>query len=229
MSSLPVPPAEEQLLETDAFALDLFWERFRTTILVLAAAVVISVVAVVLWMINSHNSRLAAQAQFAKADGSEEWQQVIEKYPSSPQAANAYLLLGGAQREAGDLEASTTTFQDFLVKFPKSQLLGEAWLGLAENLDLEGKSAEAIKVLEEIQAGQADSYVAAYAAFLEGRLAVREGRLEDARKMFSALVATYPTSPVARLAGAQVDELIPFLPPRTTSDVPPAVQPETDG
>jgi len=229
MSSQPLPPAEEQMLATDSLAIDLFWDRYRTAILLLAAAIVVAGVAVVLWMINSHNSRLAAQAQFAMASGSEEWQKVIEKYPSSPQAANAYLLLGAAQREAGDREASTKTFQDFLVKFPQNQLVGEAWLGVAENLDLDGKSDEAIKVLEEIQARQADSYVAAYAALLQGRVAVREGRLEDARKLLSALVATYPTSPVARMAGAQVDELIPFLPAQTASDAPTAVQPTNGG
>ena len=222
MSSQPVPPAEEQLLETDHIALEIFWERYRTTIFLLVAAVLVACVAVVLWMINRHNTQLAAEMAFAKAEGPEKWEQVITDYPSSPQAANAYRLLGAAQREAGDLEASTKTFQTFLVKFPHSQLEGEAWLGLAGNLSLEGKSEEVITVLKEIQAGQADSYVAPFAALWEGRLAMREGRLEDARKIFSTLVASYPRSPIARMAGAQVDELIPFLPVSTESGSPEA-------
>lgn len=220
MPSQPTPPAQEQLFESDSFVLEVFWERYRLAILLLVAAAVIAVVAGIFWMINRHNTQLEAEAVFAQAGSPEEWEQVLTKYPGSPQAANALLLLAEAQREAGNLDASTQSFQDFLVKFPKNSLAGEASLGLAGNLDLEGKSKEAITVLKEIQAEQSDSYVAAYAALLEGRLAIREGRLEDARKVFSALVTNYPQSPIARLAGAQVDELIPFLPAQTESAVP---------
>lgn len=213
MSSNTPPPAAEQLFAPGELEADLFWEKHRKTILIAVAAVLVVLALVTLWLINAHNTRLAAAAAFAEAGSPEAWREVMARYPSSPQAADAYFLLAESQREQGDIGGSNETYRKFLTVFPEHALAGGARLGLAENLAAEGKSAEALAALREVQVLNAGSYAASYAALLEGRMALREGRVAEARKIFSNLVATDSTSPAARVAGAQLDELVPILPP----------------
>ena len=42
---------------------------------------------------------------------------------------------------------------------------------------------------------------------------MRSGKFDEARKVFTNLVSSYPRSPAARTAGAQLDAIVPFLPP----------------
>ena len=67
--------------------------------------------------------------------------------------------------------------------------------------------------MRELQAKDPASYAALFAALLEGRALVRMGKLEEARKVLSQLVSTYPQSPPGRTAGAQLDALAPFCLP----------------
>ena len=80
----------------------------------------------------------------------------------------------------------------------------------------QGKRMKPWQRLREVQTKGSASYAAPFAALLEGRILVRMGKFEDARKVLANLVAAYPQSPAGRAAGAQLDALAPFLPP----DVP---------
>jgi tetratricopeptide (TPR) repeat protein len=215
MSSPDQPPAEEQLFDTGEFEAGLFWQRHRRTILLGAAIAVVGVIAIVAWLINSYNARIDAGAAFANAASPGAWREVIAKYPDSKQAADAYFLLAESQREQGDVAESTETYRKFLTVFPKHSLAGGARLGIAENLEISGKTAEAVTALKEAQEGGAGDYAAPYAALLEGRIYLRQGRLDEARRIFSTLVSTYSRSPAARAAGAQLDEIMPLLSPES--------------
>ncbi|HET7239126.1 MAG TPA: tetratricopeptide repeat protein, partial [Terrimicrobiaceae bacterium] len=109
-------------------------------------------------------------------------------------------------------EESSAEYGKFLAAFPKSPLSGGARLGIAENLAAQGKAEEALAALRQVSETDSGSYVAPFAALLEGRMLVRAGKYEEARKVFSSLVSSYPESPAAGAAGAQLDAIAPFLP-----------------
>jgi len=211
MSSTNQPPAEEQLFVSDGLEAELFWQKYRKAILLGAAALVVALAAVALWFVNTYNARLAAEALFANAGNPEEWREVIAKYPASAQAADAWFLVAESLREQGDIAQSTESYQKFLNAFPDHPLAGGARLGIAENLELAGKSTEALTALRDVKTRDAGSYAAAYAALLEGRIFLREGRLDEASKVFSTLVSTDSQSPAARVAGMQLDAIQPLL------------------
>ncbi len=221
MSNANHIPSDEPLLETDSFAAELFWERHRGSILAGVAVLLLAVAGTVFWLITAHNLKLGAEAFFANARNPEAWREVIAKYPGTPQAADAYFLLAESLREQGNVEESTLTLEKFLQVFPGHPLTGGARLGLAENYDLAGKPNEALNAFREVQSRDPGSYAAPFAALLEGRLALREGKLDEARKIFSNLVSTYSRSPLAGAAGAQLDAIAPLLPPAPASPAAP--------
>ena len=231
MSSSQQPPADERLFESDGLDAELFWERYRVPILAGAALVVAAGVGIAAWFYNAHSSRLQAEAEFATAASPEAWRELISRFPKSQPAANAYFLLAEAQREQGNVEESTATFTKFLAAFPKHELIGGARLGIAENLEAAGKTPEALTALREILTLDSGSYAAPFAGLLEGRIFLRQGKLAEARKVFSTLVSTYPTSPAARVAGAQLEQLALLVPvepvpalPAPVAPAPPAAQ-----
>jgi TolA-binding protein len=116
-------------------------------------------------------------------------------------------------RREGKLEESSEQYEKFLAAFPKSSLLGGARLGLAENMAVAGKTDEVLAALQSLREKDGGSYVAPFAALLEGRILMRSGKFDEARKVFTNLVSSYPRSPAARTAGAQLDAIVPFLPP----------------
>jgi TolA-binding protein len=207
------PPADERAYDSGGFEAELFWYRHRSAILLGAAIVLAIAVAVAIWFFSQLSARRAAETLFAEAQDPVAWRELIAKYPKSAPAANAYLLLADSLRAQGKLEESSSLYQKFLAVFPASPLAGGARLGLAENSAVAGKTDEALGALREVQAKDSASYAAPFAALLEGRALIRIGKLEEARKVLTNLVSTYPQSPPGRAAGAQLDALAPFLPP----------------
>lgn len=207
------PPADDRVYDVGSFEAELFWEKNRSVILICIGVVLAVAAAVVVWLFSAHNARQAAESLLAGANNPVAWRELIAKYPDSVPAGNAYFLLADSMREQGNLEESSALYQKFLAVFPESPLIGGARLGLAENLAVAGKTDEAIAALREVQEKESSSYAAPFAALLEGRILIRSGRFEEARKVFSNLVSTYPRSPAGRAAGAQLDAIVPFLPP----------------
>jgi tetratricopeptide (TPR) repeat protein len=203
------PPAEDRLFSDESFATEIFWEKNRQKILVAAAVVVIVGLGVLWWVINLHNTKLAAQAFFAQAATPDAWREVIAKYPGSMPAADASFLLAAALRDEGKIEESTAIYQKFLTEYPEHPLVGGARLGIAENYAMAGNSAEALTAFKAAQA--AGGYVAPFATLLEGRLLLREGKLAEANSVLSKVVTTYQGTPSALIARAQVEEIEPVL------------------
>jgi tetratricopeptide (TPR) repeat protein len=212
------PPADDRVYDIGSLEAELFWEKYRFIILACAGVVLAVAAAIALWLLRTHGARQAAAALFAEANDPAAWREVIAKYPDSAAAADAYFLLAGSLREQGQLEESSGEYRKFLAAFPKSPLSGGARLGLAENLAMAGKTDEALAALRQVSEVDSGSYVAPFAALLEGRILVRSGKFEEARKVFSNLVSTYPRSPAARAAGAQLDAIVPFLPEAPEKD-----------
>ena len=214
------PPADERVYDLGSFEAELFWQKNRSAILIGGAFILAVAAAIVIWLLSQHSARRAAETLFAEAKDSDAWRELIAKYPDSVPAANAYFLLADSLRAQGKLDESSALYEKFLTTFPAHPLAGGARLGIAENLAVAGKTDEALAALREVQAKGSASYAAPFAALLEGRILVRMGKFEEARKVLANLVAAYPQSPAGRAAGAQLDALAPFLPP----DAPKAAQ-----
>ena len=213
MAKSDQPPADDRVYDIGGFEAELFWEKNRLMILVGVGVALVLAAALAIWFIRAHSQRQAAAALFAQAKDPAEWREVIARYPGSAPAADAYFLLADSLRREGKLEDSSAQYEKFLATFPKNSLGGGARLGLAENLAVAGKIDEALAALRAVREKDAGSYAAPFAALLEGRILMRSGKFDEARKVFSNLVSSYPRSPAARTAGAQLDAIVPFLPP----------------
>jgi TolA-binding protein len=213
MAKSDQPPADDRVHDIGSFEAELFWEKNRSIILACVGLALVLAAALAIWFVRAHSQRQAAAALFAQAKDPAAWREVIKRYPGSAPAASAYFLLADSLRRDGKLEESSGQYEKFLTAFPKNSLVGGARLGLAENLAVTGKADEALATLRSVREKDAGSYAAPFAALLEGRILMRSGKYDEARKVFSNLVSSYPRSPAARTAGAQLDAIVPFLPP----------------
>ena len=217
MSEHPQPAADDRLFVSDGLDAELFWAKHRKSIILGVVVLLLALGGTAIWFINAHNTKEGAQRAFATAGNPEAWREVIAKYPTSQPAGDAYFLLAESLREQGNFQESAATYQKFLEGFPEHQLAGGARLGLAENLAAEGKTDQALSALKEVQTENASSYAAPFAALLEGRIYLREGKLLEARKAFLTLISTYQKSPAAQVAHAQIDQLGLILPPEAAA------------
>ncbi len=206
------PTPEGPVLETDELEWELFWHRHKTKILGGAAALILIGLAIGGWYLSSSATDAAARKMLAEANDAAAWSAVIEKYPRSMPAADAYFRLADVQRTNGTLQESTATFRKFLDVFPNHPLAGGALFGVGQNLDAEGKAEEAMAAYREVIERYPKSYAAPFAAYSEAEIFLRDFRREEARRVLEALQSAHPDSTVARLAGAQLERLEKLAP-----------------
>src|SRR5437762_14076368 len=107
MATAP-PPSRDVVLETRFFL-----ERFRKEIIAVLIVVLLAVVGFTGYRYYADRRAAAASASLASAKTSQEYQQVIDRYPNSPATADAYLFLAEAQRgEKKFAEANTTRSEE---------------------------------------------------------------------------------------------------------------------
>lgn len=218
-------PADERVYEDTSLGAEIFWEKNRNTIIGAVVALILAGLGFGVWSVYSHSTKVASEELFAQAKGPEDWTAVVEKYPGSMPAADAYFLLAQNQRAQGKIEESTATFQKILSSFPNHPLAGGASLGIAENLEASGKVDEAVNALRDLQIKYSNTYAAPVALMFESRIYVAQGKLEDARRVLNAFVSTYPESFLKRAAEKQLQGLNALLPASAAATAPLAVPP----
>lgn len=207
------PPAEEQIIEEGGFELELFWHRHGRLVIILGLIVLALGLGTGAWFFNQHRQNVDSAALLAVAGNPGKWRDVIATYPHSAAAADAYFLIANSQQEQGDFAASSQTYGEFIAAFPDHQLVGGALLGIAENFLAQGKTAEALEKLRELQASHSSSYAAPFAALDEGRILMRQGKFADARRIFTNVLQVYPASPVVPFSASLLQEIDRIVPP----------------
>src|SRR5919197_4564969 len=97
------PPSRDVALETR-----FFFERFKKEIVAVLIVVLLAVIAFTGYRYYSDRCAASASASLASAKTAQDYQQVIDRYPNSAAAADAYLLLAEAQRSEKKFAEATT-------------------------------------------------------------------------------------------------------------------------
>src|ERR1043166_2737597 len=115
------PPSRDVVLETRFFL-----DRFKKEIISVLIVALLAVIAFTGYRYYSDRRARAGSASLASAKTAQESQQVIDRYPNSAAAADAYLLLAEALRGKGKFAEANRALQTFIDKFPQNEFLSTA-------------------------------------------------------------------------------------------------------
>jgi len=202
------PPSRDVALETRVF-----WERFKKEITAALVIVLLGVIAFTGYRFYSDRRAAAASALLASAKNAQEYQQVIQRYPNSVAAADAYLLLAEAQRSEKNFAEANTTLQTFISKYPQHEFVSTARMAMAANLESMGKTDEALTMYQQIASAYPNSFNAPMALLSQVYILKAKNRNDDARRICETILTQYRTSIWASEAMQQLRLIKPINPP----------------
>jgi TolA-binding protein len=200
MSSPFTPPEADQEIAPPS-SIELIWMNHRGALLGVIAMVVLLLLIVAGVLSSKHSARIASETLLFSSTGEAGWAELIAKYPRTPAAANAMLLLAASLSDGGRLEESDAIYSRFTETFASSPLAVSGLLGRASNARLAGKPDLALSVYQQAAAGFPQSYGAPYALFGEARLLAQQGRSDDVKRILQTLLSQYPASISAQTVG----------------------------
>ncbi|MFZ4116430.1 MAG: tetratricopeptide repeat protein [Chthoniobacterales bacterium] len=189
--------SETPLLSPPLF--EIFWEQHRQKIIgatFIAVFLVFVLAGLLFW---KRSERLAADHLLSSAHGMEEWQRVVDRYPHSGAAANALLLIAGAQAQEHHLEESQKTYVHFLKRFSHYPLAISARLGMGMNEDVMGHADRAAQEFQQAVTAYPTAYAAPEALLLEARIMARLGKKEEVKRVLQLIATQYPDSLVSTM------------------------------
>ena len=181
--------------------LELLWINHRGVLLGSIAGVAVAALIVLGLIASAHATRLASETLLSQAGDETGWRAVIAKYPHSPAAADAMLLLAAALREEGKTSESDGLYSRFAESFPSSTLVISGLLGRAANERLSGQPDQAINSYQQAAAAFPQSYGAPFALFSEVQLLAQQGKSDEAKRVLQTLATQYQGSASAQNFG----------------------------
>jgi len=212
------PSSRDAALETSVF-----WERFKTEIIVALIILLLGVAGFAGYRFYSDRRAAAASALVAGAKNAQDYQQVIARYPNTPAGADAYLLLAEAQRSEKKYAEANATLHVFIAKNPNHEFVSTARMAMAANLESTGKSDEALSMYQQITSAYPNSFNAPLALLSQVYLLKTKNQIEEARRICETILTQHRTSFWASEAAQELRLLKPsgLSQPAATSTVPP--------
>ena len=214
------PPSRDVAIETR-----FFWERFKKQITAALLIVLLAVVAFTGYRFYSDRRVAAASASLASARSAQEYQRVIDGYPNTPAAADAYLLLAEAQRNEKKFAEANKTLETFIAKYPQHEFVSTAKMAMAANLESMGKADEALVMYQQIASTYPASFNAPMALLSQVYILKAKNRNDDARRICETILTQYRTSFFAGEAMQQLRILKPVGPSTPAPAGAPTVPP----
>lgn len=208
-----------EITSDPALESQLFWEQYKTTIIAVAAVLVLGGLGFAGYQIYTMRAASDAVALLAAAHSPEGYQKVIERYPGSEPAASAALLLAGQQRAQKNYAEANTTLRKFIDQYPKHQLITTAWMGVAANLESLGKTDEALSTYQRLATEYPQSFNAPLALLAQVPLLKAKNRIDEARRACETIMSQHRDSIVANQA---IQELMALPQPAAAAMPKPA-------
>jgi TolA-binding protein len=219
MPTVP-PPSRDAALETRVF-----WERFKREIIAALVILLIALFGFTGYRFYSERRAATASALLASAKGAQEYKQVIARYPNTPAAADAYLLLAQAQRSERKFAEANATLQAFITKNPNHEFVSTARMAMAANLESLGKSDEALAMYQQTASSYPNSFNAPLALLSQVYLLKAKNRDDEARRICETILTQYRTSFWAGEAFQQLRLLKPSVPSEPAAAAAPTIPP----
>lgn len=200
-------PYDSETIPQSGFDPVVFWIQHKNKILMYAALFVVASIAFVLYQVTTRRKMEEAQQIFAKATTTDDYRQIVEKYPHSVVGGNATLLLAGKLRDAKKYDDAITVLRKMINDYPGYPLIDGAWLSLGATLQAQGKSDEALSTYQQVVTQFATHYSAPQALYTEGVIQKSRGKIDEAKRIFENLKAQFPDSIFAANAMQELQEL----------------------
>ena len=204
-------------------AFEAFLDRNTKGMVIVAILLAIAGGAVIVVRGLKEAAQNEAGGAFSKAATVAELQEVIKKYPDSPAAGSASIVLSDKQWEAQDQDGAIATLRNFIAAEPEHPGISSAKASLASRLLQQGKTGEAEPLFRELSESPKSRYLAPYALIALGDIEKANGKLDEAEASYKKVQESYATSPFANLASTH-RRLLRFKVP-TEIEAPPGATP----
>lgn len=216
----PEHPAET----AEVSKIEQFLEENLKKIVLGLGLVIVVLVAVAVSRHFSHETELQAAEAFTSAKNAADCDVIVQKFAGTGAAGNAQLLKASLLWEEGKKESSVAALQEFIKSQPEHPLLPHALLSLGSKQAALGEKEAARASLETVVRDHAKSEAAAAAQTQLGDMLWAEGKIEEARKIFTELPRNNPGSPFIGQVEQRLKMMDAGLPTKEV-DPPPAPKP----
>lgn len=197
-------PNKDQVAPAPDFAasMHVFWEKNRSSIYILCAAVLVGIVGREGWQYFSAMRERDIEAEYAKVAGAtDRLTAFAAEHPGHPLAGVALLRLADEKYTAGDFKTATANYTKAAEQLNNEALKGRAKLGAAMSQLGAGDQAAGETVLKALSADAAlVKTVRAEATYHLALLAKEAGKTDELKKLVEEVSKIDPTSAWAQRA-----------------------------
>jgi predicted negative regulator of RcsB-dependent stress response len=207
-------------------AFEQFLDRNQKGIIIASIVLALGVVAFVIYQGIEKSRQETAGAALIKAEDLAALQSVVNDHGDTHAARSAMLLLADRQWTEGQQDTAIETLRKFISASPEHPAIPSAQASLGSKLMIQGKSADAAKVFQELVDDPKARYIAPYALISLGDISKAAGDLDKAEATYKRIKSDFPDSSFADSAGRRLATL--KAKPPVQIDPPPAPpKPET--
>ena len=218
----PAPLAE---IAQGPNAFEQFLDRNQKNLIILAVLIAVGVAALVVYRGIEKSRQETAGAALNKAEDLAALQAVINEHAGTTAASSAAILLADRQWTDGQQDAAIETLRNFISSNPQHPARPTAQASLGSKLMIQGKSADASRIFQEIVDDPKSRFIAPYALISLGDIAKLAGDLAKAEASYKRVQTDFPESNFMQSAKRRIDNL--KAKPPVEVDPPPAPKADT--
>jgi len=202
--SSPTPLAE---ISQGPSAFEQFLDKNQKNLVILSILIALCVAMWVVYSGIQKSRQETAGSILGTAQDTPSLQSLITEHTGTQAAASATVLLADRQWTEGQQDNAIETLKKFIAANPTHPALPTAMASLGAKLMIQGKTADASKVFEEIITKPEARFIAPYALISLGDIAKIGGDLEKAETTYSRVKMDFPESSFAETANRRIATL----------------------
>ena len=172
----------------------LFLKRQSLALYLVAAGLLLLALALVFYVIKTNRDNEQASRLLGVAQTARQFEELSRQYPKTPAGPVALLAWASSCFSAGDYDAASGHYAEFLEKYPKHPMLCVAELGKVMCSEAKGDQEKALAGFNAFLQAYPGHFLTPQALFGKARCLQAAGKLAEARIIYENFIAAHPES-----------------------------------